>query len=184
MPIKALFKMRGWLALSPVLLAMFCYRGEVENDTIIWGIGGALFLAGMGLRVWAQCHVRYRLRVPKEVASSGPYRYTRNPIYIANTAMVAALVWLLELPWLAAMSVVWCAVVYSGVVRYEERRLLMNFGEVYRRYCARVPRWLGRGWTKGAEQGEFRRFLKPALVAEAHCLLFLLAPVMKEWLGG
>ncbi len=141
-----------------------------------------MFLAAMTLRVWAQCHLGYRLRVHKTLTVAGPYRHSRNPIYVANVAMIATLVWLMELPWLVVPTVVWCALVYSAVVRYEENRLLVNFGEAYRRYTESVPRWFGWHGAASDDGIRVRRYLAAACRAEVHCLLFLLLPAVKELL--
>jgi protein-S-isoprenylcysteine O-methyltransferase Ste14 len=195
MPVKSVFKWRGWLAAAPVIVAFWCFRWEFDNDTVAWAVGGAVFLAAVALRVSAQCHLGYRLRVHKILTVTGPYRYSRNPIYIANIAMIAAMVWLMELPWLVAPTVIWCAMVYSAVVRYEEKRLLANFGEAYRRYTESVPRWFGWhgmqsvprwfGWhgMQGDDGVRVRRYLAAACRSEVHCLLFLLLPAVKELLG-
>ena len=183
MPTKAVFKLRGWLAALPVVVAFLCSYDELENDTTTWAIGGALFLAAMAVRIWSQCHLHYRLSGHKVLTVTGPYRYSRNPIYLANTAMIAALVWLVELPWLVAPTVIWCALVYWAVVRYEEKRLLANFGERYRRYTQRVPRWFGWRRAPADDSVRTRRYLGAAFCAEAHCLLFLFLPVVKELLA-
>lgn len=182
MPVKSIFKLRGWFVLPPVVVAFFCYRGEIENDTVTWAVGGPMFLAAVALRVWAQCHLGYRLRVHKILTVTGPYRHTRNPIYVANIAMIAALVWLSELPWLVVPTLIWCAAVYWAVVRYEEKRLLANFGEAYRRYMGLVPRWFGWRGVEADDGVRVHQYLAAACQAEAHCLLFLLLPAVKEFL--
>ncbi|MCX5648621.1 MAG: isoprenylcysteine carboxylmethyltransferase family protein [Planctomycetota bacterium] len=180
MPTKAVFKLRGWLAALPVVVAFLCSYGELENDTTTWAIGGALFLAAMAVRIWAQCHLHYRLSGHKVLTVTGPYRYSRNPIYLANTAMIAALVWLMEVPWLMVPTVIWCALVYSVVVRYEESRLSANFGERYRCYMQTVPRWFGLRDTRAGDGAQAGRWLQGALWVEVHCLLFLILPALKE----
>jgi protein-S-isoprenylcysteine O-methyltransferase Ste14 len=180
MPTKAVFKLRGWLAALPVVVAFLCSYDELENDTTTWAIGGALFLAAMAVRIWAQGHLHYRLSGHKVLTVTGPYRYSRNPIYLANTAMIAALVWLMEVPWLVVPTVIWCALVYSVVVRYEESRLSANFGERYRCYMQTVPRWFAWRAVEGAEGIPGQRRLGLAVGAEVHCLLFLLLPALKE----
>ncbi|MCX5649607.1 MAG: isoprenylcysteine carboxylmethyltransferase family protein, partial [Planctomycetota bacterium] len=172
--------LRGWLAALPVVVAFLCSYDELENDTTTWAIGGALFLAAMAVRIWAQCHLHYRLSGHKVLTVTGPYRYSRNPIYLANTAMIAALVWLMEVPWLVVPTVIWCALVYSVVVRYEESRLSANFGERYRCYMQTVPQWFGWRAVEGAEGIPGRCRLGLAVGAEVHCLLFLLLPAFKE----
>jgi len=183
MPVKSVFKWRGWLVSLPVVVAFLCSRGEFEHDTITWAIGGPVFLAAVAVRMWAQCHLGYRLRAHKVLTVTGPYRCSRNPIYIANITMIGALVGLMEISWLVAPAVVWCFLVYSAVVRYEEKRLLANFGDAYRQFTRTIPRWFG--WRRApADAGvRTRRYLGAAFCAEAHCLLFLLLPAVKELLA-
>jgi len=181
---KTFFKLRGYLVLPPLVVAMLNTRWETEEEWVVWGVGGALFLLALALRVWAQTHLCYRLPLHKPLATTGPYHYTRNPIYMANTMLVVALVWLMEDCWLAAPTVLYCALVYSAVIRYEEQRLLVNFGPAYRQYAASVPRW---GWRlpggAGRRLAALHPLLVPALLAEVHCLLFLVLPAAKElWL--
>lgn len=183
MPVKAVFKWRGWLAAAPVIAAFACFRWEFDDDTVVWAVGGSVFLAAVALRIWAQCHLGYRLGVHKTLTRAGPYRHTRNPIYLANIAMIAALVWLMELPWLVVPTAIWCALVYSAVVRYEEKRLRAKFGEAYRRYTGSVPRWFGWHGVPGDDGVRVRRYLAAACRSEVHCLLFLLLPAAKELLG-
>ena len=75
------------------------------------------------------------------IVTDGPFRFTRNPLYLATTGLyvaIALVVYSLALVLLAPMLVVldW------GVIRREERYLEAKFGEPYRVYRARVRRWL------------------------------------------
>jgi protein-S-isoprenylcysteine O-methyltransferase Ste14 len=72
----------------------------------------------------------------------GPYRFTRNPIYLAmavataGIALIANAVWpLLMVPFLMV------ALTYTAILR-EERYLAMKFGEPYTTYTSRVRRWI------------------------------------------
>ncbi len=109
---------------------------------------GAILVVGS--RVYAQA-ARNALRragtniLPSQptlaLTTDGPYRYTRNPIYVSHVVLYvgAALLVngaapLLLLP-LVAIGLHW------GVVRPEERYLQRKFGEAYTQYCQQVPRW-------------------------------------------
>jgi protein-S-isoprenylcysteine O-methyltransferase Ste14 len=104
----------------------------------------------IGSRIFAQ-YARHAFRrvdtnvLPTQpttaLATDGPYRYTRNPIYLSHLVLYvgAALLVngtapLLLLP-LLAVGLHW------GVVRPEEQYLQRKFGQAYSTYCARVPRW-------------------------------------------
>ena len=72
----------------------------------------------------------------------GPYRFTRNPMYLAMACAYLGLSLLLNNLWALVLLPVIVAVVDFGVIRREERYLAAKFSDPYREYCARVRRWL------------------------------------------
>lgn len=81
---------------------------------------------------------------PRRFVAIGPYRWVRNPIYVAAVLVVLGEAWLfLSLPLLlyaAAMAISF----HLFVVGYEERTLRRRFGDAYVEYLRRVPRWIPR----------------------------------------
>jgi protein-S-isoprenylcysteine O-methyltransferase Ste14 len=81
---------------------------------------------------------------PSRVVATGPYRWVRNPIYIAALLVVAGEAWLFTslplLAYAAAMAV--CFHVF--VVGCEERVLRRRFGRAYAEYQSTVGRWIPR----------------------------------------
>ena len=81
---------------------------------------------------------------PRRVVAAGPYRWVRNPIYIAALLVVLGEAWLfMSLPVLTyagAMAVFF----HLFVTGYEERKLGRRFGDSYLEYRRRVPRWIPR----------------------------------------
>ncbi|GAB4585950.1 methyltransferase family protein [Nocardia sp. IFM 10818] len=105
--------------------------------------------AGVGLYVWT---VAGHLEVappgwqvaltPGYLAQAGPYRLSRNPMYLAQLTLWAGwAAWFGSLP-VAGGLAAWTAVV-SGLVRWEERSLHKRWGATYDAYRQRVPRWAG-----------------------------------------
>lgn len=81
---------------------------------------------------------------PSRVVAAGPYRWVRNPIYIAALLVVLGEAWLfMSLPLLAYAGImaVFCHLFVTG---YEERTLRRRFGRSYLEYRRTVPRWLPR----------------------------------------
>lgn len=74
----------------------------------------------------------------------GPYRLTRNPIYIAYLAIWLG--WAIFFGSSSVLSVwlLWCLVAILVLVPREERDLESAFGQSYLQYKNRVPRWFGR----------------------------------------
>jgi protein-S-isoprenylcysteine O-methyltransferase Ste14 len=87
---------------------------------------------------------------PKELVVRGLYRYTRNPMYVGVlTVLLGEVLWFGSrrlLVYTAAVALLF----QLFITFYEEPVLVRQFGDVYRRYCAAVPRWFfpppRRGW--------------------------------------
>ena len=110
---------------------------------------GAMVLAfALALFAWAIATVtRAGSNVPTSlptttIVDTGPYRFTRNPIYLGMVLGVIGLAIALNSPWLLLTLVPFALVIRYGVVAREEAYLEREFGDVYRHYRARVRRWL------------------------------------------
>jgi protein-S-isoprenylcysteine O-methyltransferase Ste14 len=76
------------------------------------------------------------------VVSDGPFRFTRNPLYLALTGLYVGITLLADSLWPLLLLVPVLVVLQWGVVAREERYLEAKFGEPYRAYKARVRRWV------------------------------------------
>jgi protein-S-isoprenylcysteine O-methyltransferase Ste14 len=99
------------------------------------GIGGAVALVGLAVRAWAAGHIRKN----SALATSGPYAYTRNPLYFGSFLLglgftIASGRW-----WLGLLFAALFLGIYFPVMRVEARTLAELFGEDYRAYARAVP---------------------------------------------
>src|SRR5688572_19884975 len=76
------------------------------------------------------------------IVERGPYRFTRNPMYVAMAVGHVGIALLLNSVWVLLPLPLVLLVVDLFVIRREERYLADKFGESYRHYCLRVRRWL------------------------------------------
>ncbi len=76
------------------------------------------------------------------IVSDGPYRLTRNPIYVGNTSAYLGLALLFNVFWPLPCLIPFLLLLHWGVVLREERYLEAKFDESYRMYKAHVRRWL------------------------------------------
>jgi protein-S-isoprenylcysteine O-methyltransferase Ste14 len=76
------------------------------------------------------------------IVGEGPYRYTRNPLYVASALIYAGIAVRLNGLWAALLLPFVLGVVQRGVIEREERYLERKFGEEYLRYKAQVRRWI------------------------------------------
>jgi protein-S-isoprenylcysteine O-methyltransferase Ste14 len=80
--------------------------------------------------------------VASALLTSGPFRWTRNPLYLGLAALLAGLGVLLDSAWLLGLSPLLVLLLDRLVITREEARLRAQFGEDYERYARRVRRWL------------------------------------------
>jgi protein-S-isoprenylcysteine O-methyltransferase Ste14 len=181
MILKAVYRWRGLLAALPVIFSIFCFVGEYEVGWVVWPLGLFLFGLGWALRMWAQKHLGYRLHITRSVTTSGPYALVRNPIYIGNTLIILGVVAMSGVLWMMPVALLWCGLVYAGVVRYEEQQLSRRYGGEYLDYLAVVHRWFPR-LTRPSGQARFASSPRQILLAELHVLLIILAPLAKAFI--
>ena len=100
-------------------------------------------LAGLSARNFRLAGTSF---VPSEpttaLVATGPYRFTRNPIYIGFVLAYFGFAIMLTSMWVLLLLIPVLAILQRGVVLREEVYLKRQFGDAYRKYKARVPRWL------------------------------------------
>ena len=95
----------------------------------------ALLLAGRG---------RPQRGPRPEFVVAGPYTRLRNPLFLGLIVALGGVALAMESTALCAAVPVAALAAHAWVVRVEEPRLRTRFGEAYREYLARVPRWVPR----------------------------------------
>ena len=114
-------------------------------------IAGALvLLPGLVLRGLASGHVQK----DKQLTTSGPYAYTRNPLYLGSLMLAAGFAIAARSWWIVAVMLLMFAVIYVPVIAGEERYLRQTFPE-YDDYARHVPRMLPRLTPYGSQQSAY-----------------------------
>jgi len=103
--------------------------------------GLALDLSSLAL-FWLERTSALPFRPATSFVARGAYRFTRNPMYLGMTLLVAGLGLLLERLGLVPAALAAALVIDRFVIPREERHLETRFGESYRDYKRRVRRWL------------------------------------------
>jgi protein-S-isoprenylcysteine O-methyltransferase Ste14 len=112
------------------------------------GVGIVLIAAGILLVAWSGRSFRKaRTQIltsqpATAIVSTGPYQFSRNPIYLGMFLMLAGLAVGFDTLWFLAAAIVLYVVIRFGVIAREEAYLERKFGSVYLDYKARVRRWL------------------------------------------
>ena len=108
------------------------------RDPVLWGVGLAIWVLGLGLAVWARIYLGRNWGMPTstkedpELVTSGPYRTIRHPIYTGILlamigSAIAVSVW-----WLIAVALIGGYFIYSAFV--EERNMTRLFPSAYPEY--------------------------------------------------
>lgn len=133
-----------WSAVLPARL-----QGLGISPRIGWPVGGVLALAGFGIMAWAAGLFRRRgnnlppWQPVSELIISGPYRWTRNPMYLGMALLYAGLAIAFDsLLALVLLAVLVLPIIQTQVIAKEERYLEGKFGEPYLAYKKQVGRWL------------------------------------------
>jgi protein-S-isoprenylcysteine O-methyltransferase Ste14 len=117
--------------------AFFLWRAQPQWWSL--AAGSAVALVGVAIRAVASGHVKKN----EELATTGPYAYTRNPLYLGSIVIAAGFA-LAALRWEIALGLlILFAAIYIPVIRGEEQFLNAHFAG-YAEYCRQVPRLLPR----------------------------------------
>ena len=121
-----------------------------DPQAVVWP---AVVLVALGVALYLWCLWLFATRgrgtpgpwnPAQHVVDAGPYRWVRNPMYLAVFLVVAGEALLfLSVPLLVYLGVV-ALIVQLFVVGYEEPTLTEQFGDGYRAYLRSVPRWIPR----------------------------------------
>ncbi len=111
-------------------------------------LGAVLLVGGMMLVAWAAWQFRRHhtpilpYRRPEAIIETGPYRFTRNPIYGAQVLLLAGLASMFGPGWSVGIVPLFAVFMDATFVRTEERLMISVFGRRYGDYMTRVRRWI------------------------------------------
>ncbi len=100
--------------------------------------GGAIAVSGALLRLWAAGHIEKG----KTLARSGPYAFTRNPLYLGSFLMALGIIVAGQRHWLLLVFGIFFVAFYFPVMKAEEQELLSGYGESFVEYSNKVPMFL------------------------------------------
>lgn len=98
---------------------------------------------------------------PRRLVALGPYRYSRNPMYVGGALLLAGFGLLQRSPSILVFIPAWWLLFHLLVVSHEEPILRGRFGRDYEDYCRETPRWIPRllrfdRHSRGATSGHYR----------------------------
>ena len=137
------FKIRSYTPI-PFIFALL-YFAEPTRYTV--AVGVPFIAIGEFLRIWAVGYAGASTRArtlgaARDLVTTGPYRYVRNPLYLGNFLLSFGVCLVANVYWLVAVLIVGYFSQYLPIIALEETYLLESCGQVYRAYRERVPRFI------------------------------------------
>ena len=138
----------GGTLLVGVLIHFAIWTVTLLPDAVARALGVAVFTSAGALAHFAQLAMKrvgtnvLPTRPTSALATDGPYRFSRNPLYLAAIGVyLGVTLWVNGLaPLVLMIPMMW--LLHWGIVLPEERYLTSKFGDTYRSYQLRVRRWL------------------------------------------
>jgi protein-S-isoprenylcysteine O-methyltransferase Ste14 len=131
-----------------IFAVVFIWLAHPTRTSLI--VGALVMLPGLVLRGLASGHVQK----DKQLTISGPYAYTRNPLYLGSLMMAVGFAIAARNWWIVAMMLLMFAAIYIPVIAGEERYLRQTFPD-YDDYARHVPRILPRFTRYGIQQSAY-----------------------------
>ena len=131
-----------------VLLLRWIRPWPILPPHLVPWVGIGLLLVGLAIGIPGRLALRSAGTSVKPtqpttaIVMRGPYRFTRNPLYVGLTCFFVGLTLAFDTGWGFVVLVPLLVVMHFGVVRREESYLERKFGEEYRQYRGRVRRYL------------------------------------------
>jgi protein-S-isoprenylcysteine O-methyltransferase Ste14 len=124
--------------------------------------GGAMMIAGECMRLWAAGH----LEKSKEVTRSGPYRFTRHPLYLGSTLIGLGYAIAARHPVVAVIVAAYLLLTLTAAIRSEEKHLREKFGGEYDAYTERraAPMQRSFSWQRAMGNREYNAMAGVAAV--------------------
>jgi protein-S-isoprenylcysteine O-methyltransferase Ste14 len=130
-----------WLNRHVYAIPLDCGEATRVLGWLLMGIGLMLLVWTM-ITFWRHRTTVNPYRAASTLCTDGPFRFSRNPIYVGDWFVLAGASLLLTTAWPLLFSPLIWALLRYGVIRHEEEHLEVKFGEDYLRYKTRVRRWL------------------------------------------
>ena len=120
---------------------IFGSTGWHWSGLILVGAGIVLLVAGRRALLAAETNIN-PFKPTLSITTAGPFRFTRNPLYLGVTLIYCGLTLVSNSWWCFVLLVPVLVLIHFGVVAREERYLERKFGDSYRQYRERVRRYL------------------------------------------
>ena len=173
------------------LIANSLTRPLYQHFALVWDAELVLMIvcAGLGawLRAWGASYlgastVHRGGMVSDDLLAEGPFRYTRNPLYLGTVLHTIALAFVMR-PEAGLLCIALITVMQFRLIGREEPYLLERIGEPYALYMQRVPRFVP-SWRPRVAPGTSKPRWRQAVLSEAYMIGVALTLLLVGWSRG
>lgn len=179
----------GWALAGLHYVPAYAALGvRLGNDSpgMLLGVACIATLGALAIRAWGASYLTAAVvwnpdALDRSLIVAGPFRFTRNPLYLGNALLAIGFGLLAPLPG-AAFILIANAVFIAALIRHEEALMLRRYGEDFRAYCSIVPRFFPR-FAPAPSNSELRPLFVQGMLSElfttcicAGLFIWILAP--------
>ncbi len=141
-PILALILLLiAWFLRTWVPIAPFRFSHQKLFGELLMLVGFGTGFSGWFMFVTHRTPLRPG-QPPRMFVQGGPYRFTRNPMYLGTVIFLLGLCFVSRSWWFLIPPAAFFAIIHFSLIPFEEKLMGATFGDSYLEYCRRVRRWI------------------------------------------
>ena len=141
------------ITIGAIIIGWIAQRFEpldwiADISQLLWPLGVLMVVVALSIDVWTYLTFKQMnttilpTKAASNLAMSGPFRWSRNPIYLGNIMLISGIALASGNAWMLITAAVAIFAIEEFAIKREEKHLLAKFGSEWTNYTTRVRRWI------------------------------------------